>query len=333
MDSHFSNLKHRISFEKLIETNKMLTTALIDTAKRPRTDDLEISAAVPPGLGNTGGSILSLPPLSRSDFPHIKFWTREEWDDHKSRLRDTSGAKGKGPERSSKGVNTTALYMENEDGTPVSGTTVGQMRAAARTVWIELFDREKAPSSWGKASLDARNLYHSELEKRWGFLRCCENHWKADALATANYSQWYLAHKAKMAAIKAAEQSEVSKARAPKRAKTAGEEEDDFRKVRSEFTADPDDFGSLRSETPFDDLRVGNDQLSDPEDKAMQELATVSSRPKARPLRDPLYVPYRTPSSSLMPSHSQHRRLRSGAYDAIPGASPGSRSHPTQAPH
>jgi hypothetical protein len=176
-------------------------------------------------------------------------------------------------------------------------------------VWIELFDREKALPSWGKASLDARSLYHSELEKHWGFLQCCENHWKADVLATANYSQWYLAHKAKMVAIKAAEQSKVSKARAPKRAKTAGKEEDDFRKVHSEFTADPDDFGSLRSETPFDDLRVGNDQLSDSEDEAMQELATVSSRPKVRPLRDPLYVLYRMPSSSLMPSRSQHGRL------------------------
>jgi hypothetical protein len=88
VDSHFSNLKHRISFEKLVETNKMLTTTLIVTAKRPHANDLEISAAVPPGLGNTGGSILSLPPLLRFDFPHIKFWTREEWDDHKSRCYD-----------------------------------------------------------------------------------------------------------------------------------------------------------------------------------------------------------------------------------------------------
>jgi hypothetical protein len=73
----------------------MLTTVLIDNVKRPHTDNLEISAAVPPGLGNTGGSILSLSPLSHSDFPHIRFWTREEWDNHKSHLRDMSGAKGK----------------------------------------------------------------------------------------------------------------------------------------------------------------------------------------------------------------------------------------------
>jgi hypothetical protein len=287
-DSCFSNLIRRTSFEKLVETNKLVTAALIENTKRSRDDDLEVSAAVPSGLGTTGSSALSFSPLSRSDFPLIKFWTKEDWDSHKSLLKDTSGAKGKGPERSSRGVNTRALYMENEDGTPISGATVGQMRAVARMVWIELFDRGKAPSSWGKASLEARNLYHSELESRWAFLRLCENHWKVDALATANYSQWYLAHKAKMASIKAAKDSGVSQARAPKRAKTAVEEDDDSRNVRSEFTADPDDFGSLRSETPFEDLRVGDNQTSEAEDEVLQELGNILPRPKARPLRDPL---------------------------------------------
>ena len=157
-----------------------------------------------------------------------------------------SGPKGKGPECSSKGLNTTVLYLENEDETPISGPTVGQMRATVHMVWIELFDRKKALSSWRKASLEARNLYHSEMEKRWGFLHCCENYWKVDTLAMAHYLQWYLTHKAKMVAIKAAEQGEVSEARALKRAKIVVKEDDDLR-VHSEFTADLDDFSSLMS--------------------------------------------------------------------------------------
>jgi hypothetical protein len=121
-------------------------------------------------------------------------------------------------------------------------------------VWIELLDRNKAPLTWGKASLEARNMYHSKLKKHWGFLHCCENHWKADALATAHYSQWHLAHKAKVASIKAAKVGEVSEAHAPKRAKTMAEEDDNSRNVCSDFIADPDNFGSLGSETPMDDL-------------------------------------------------------------------------------
>jgi hypothetical protein len=65
-----------------------------------------------------------------------------------------------------------------------------------------------------------------------------------------------------------------------------GKEEDDLQYMRSEFMADPDDFSSLRSETLMDDLRVGNDQLSEPEDKVTPKLSNVSSRPKGRPLRD-----------------------------------------------
>ena len=44
---------------------------------------------------------------------------------------------------------------------------------------------------------------------------------------TANYSQWYLTHKVRMATTKAFDQSEVSEAHAPKWAKTVVKEEDD----------------------------------------------------------------------------------------------------------
>jgi hypothetical protein len=140
-----------------------------------------------------------------------------------------------------------------------------------------------------------------------------------DALATANYLQWYIAQNARMATVKAAKQGKVSQACAFKRAKTVVEGEDGLQNVCSNFTADLNGFGSLRSET-----LVYDDQPSDPEDKVTQELATISSRPKARPLRDLLYVPYRTPSSLLMPSCLQHGHLQSGTYDTIPGASPDS---------
>ena len=104
-----------------------------------------------------------------------------------------------------------------------------------------------------------------------------------DTLIIANYSQWYITQKARIVAVKDAEQGEVSQVHASKRAKTIVEGKDRLQNVHSDFMADLDDFGSLRSETS-----VYNNQLSDPEDKMMQELANVLSRPKVRPLRDPL---------------------------------------------
>ena len=99
----------------------------MDNAKQPCTDDLELLATIPLGLGPIGSSALGLSPLSCSDFPNIKFWTKEEWDEQKSCLKDASRPKGKGPECSSKGLNITALYLENEDRTLISSVTVGQM--------------------------------------------------------------------------------------------------------------------------------------------------------------------------------------------------------------
>jgi hypothetical protein len=89
-----------------------------------------------------------------------------------------------------------------------------------------------------------------------------------------------------MVTAKAFDQSEVSEARAPKRAKTVVEEEDDSRDVCSEFTADPDEFDSLRSETPMDDPQVGDNQPSGARDEVRpgRELGNVLPRP----LRDPL---------------------------------------------
>jgi len=127
VDPCFSNLKCRISFNKLLDTNKILTATLTESAKRSRVDDLELSADISPGLGNMGSSSLLLSPLLCADYPQVKFWTKEEWDNHKSRIKDASGLNGKGLECSSKGLNMTALYIENEDGTPISGATVGQM--------------------------------------------------------------------------------------------------------------------------------------------------------------------------------------------------------------
>ena len=70
-------------------------------------------------------------------------------------------------------------------------------------------------------------------------------------LTIAHYLQWYLKHKQRMVNIKAAKQGKVSKMCTPKRAKTMIEKDDDLQNMHSEFTADPDHFGSLRSKTPI----------------------------------------------------------------------------------
>ena len=283
-----ANVEHRISFQKLLNSNNMLVAAATESAKRPRSDDPELSSSGFPDRGITDTSLPSLPPLLRSDFPLVKFWTRKVWEDHESRRKDCSTLTHKrgtrGPGRYSKGVNVRTCYVEKEDGTPICGETAGKMRLVSRQIWVELYERGDAPETWGQVSLAASNKYIREMESRWPILRYCEDHWKVHALATQNYSQWYRWYDEKKT-------REKSMGRASKRAKPSRIEGNANRaseRLDSESQADPGELDGWRAQTPSDDLHSDGSEPSEPEEEVTQELSMVSSRPKARPLRDPL---------------------------------------------
>jgi len=57
---------------------------------------------------------------------------------------------------------------------------------------------------WGATTQEVQDAYVHSMEERFLVLQYCDNHWKAQAIATANYLQWYIYHKAKMEAEAAA---------------------------------------------------------------------------------------------------------------------------------
>ena len=93
---HIANIEHRISFQKLLHSNNMLAAAATESAKRPCFDNLELSTLISPDQGITATCPLSLPLLLCSDFPLIKFWTRQDWEDHESHRKDGSTLTCKG---------------------------------------------------------------------------------------------------------------------------------------------------------------------------------------------------------------------------------------------
>jgi hypothetical protein len=276
-----ANVEHRISFQKLLHSNNMLTTTATESAKRPHSDDLELSTLISPDRDITATCPPSLPPLLCSDFPLIKFWTRQDWEDHESRRKDGSTLTHKGgtrgPGRYSKGVNVRTCYIEKEDGTPICGETAGKMRAVARQIWVELYERGNAPGTWGQASLAANNKYIWEMESRWPILQYCEDHWKVHALTTLNYSQWYRWYDERRT-----RERSMPVGRASKRVKTKIDNKD------SEHLDSESQLNSSRPQTPSDDLHNGEIGPSEPEEEVTQEPNKVSLRPRARPLRDPL---------------------------------------------
>jgi hypothetical protein len=134
------------------------------------------------------------PPLLQHDYPLVKYWEKRVWKGVAGSKKDTSEVQTKngsrGGTRSSKGENVMMLYIEDADGLPIDGNIAGGMREFARSIWRSLYERGIAPETWGQATKEVREEYCQEMESEYPVLRLCNNHWKANALATAIYSQW-----------------------------------------------------------------------------------------------------------------------------------------------
>ena len=230
---------------------------------------------------------------SQTQYPHIKYWTRQQWKENENSTKDASDLldnkdKTRGGTRSAKGENVMMLYIEHMDGTPIDGNMAAQIREHARMIWKDLYQRGKAPEKWTDASRDVREEYLREMEGRWEVLRYCDNHWKASKLATMLYSIWYNQHHKK--AIKS-QNNNADEGRPPnKKARTSGTDSE----ARIGGSPGPENqaLGRAVSENRIEDVDGADRDL----DSSLCHIQTenraatsqASSRPKPRPLRDPL---------------------------------------------
>jgi hypothetical protein len=206
---HIDDKTHRSTLEQLVNTNKMLVQNFAEEKKRPRNEDNSspVEDFLRPASDGPGGDVKKLPPLSASDYPGVKFWTRLDWKKHENDRKDSSeleskGSGARGGARSSKGENVMMLYIENADGTPISGTLAGEIRDFARSIWRDFYTRDVAPEKWGDGPKQIRDEFFYEMEGTFVVLRYCDNHWKANAVATSIYSQWYHSFDRKRHAVK-----------------------------------------------------------------------------------------------------------------------------------
>jgi len=250
----------------------MLAAALRDGGKRPRPDDMDGPTPPQSHLDNGEQHSTPPPPLSRKNFPHVKFWTKEEWRASEIARKDASEI-----DNTDNAQGGSTIYFEMENGSLPPRTMAARIRKTARSIWIGLFEQGKAPSKWGQASREAEDEYINGMEKRWPILRLCEDHWKAIHIATSNYSQWYNYYSSKAAQVKSEDQIDFDQ-RKHKKAKIAV---DQARSPEPEDEGGP--LGGAILETP-----AGDTPFSCPEQVAPQAGSKTTSRPKARPLKDPL---------------------------------------------
>jgi hypothetical protein len=256
----------------LIETQNILVkSGDILNLKRPRTDDRGGSPE-PRGLITLPLKTTTTTPVAyvRSDYPHITYWYKQEWTQVKNNKNNTSrvpasGERGGG--RSAKGINVTLLFIQEEDGTPVSGTTTNDIRALARSIWRSFYREGLAPEKWGDATKEVMDHYIHQMENEWDVLRLCDNHWKAKMVATLTYSQWYGGFDRKMKATKGDKPT-------TKKRRISTEEPD---------ASSPSPPPEARSPSPSSET-----DLEGPLAESSQAARSILSRPRARSLRNPL---------------------------------------------
>ena len=227
------------------------------------------------------------PPLSRTHYPNVKYWTREEWNDAESKKSNSSdplvekaGTSTRGKTLCAQGVNVCTKFIEHSNGKPITGTQAAEIREYARSLWKDLYISGLAPRTWGEAPRSIQDKYSREMEKQWEVLRYCENSWKAQHLATKTYSQWYTSFHRKMTRRQLVDAKTKEPAR--KKHKTSTKEDD-----HGDFHSDPEetDLG-----LGLEDSNEGNIVASSSllEGDISERPARHISRPKPRPLRDPL---------------------------------------------
>jgi hypothetical protein len=96
---------------------------------------------------------------SYDNHPHISFWHKSDWAafQEKEKSKPTDPAKGDAQKDS------TARYIEDENGEPVSAATLREIWKTAQRVWAMFKECGEAPAQWSKASSKVVNAYRSEM--------------------------------------------------------------------------------------------------------------------------------------------------------------------------
>lgn len=126
----------------------------------------------------------------KEDVPHIKFWTRKDYDAAKAiasaKVIKTLDGDSRLP------------FMEHEDGTPISEDEAKQMRQTARGVFIHLMSQGSAPEKWGQVSVVSQDFFFNVVAERFPFAAMGEDMWKMQLLATICYPSWHRNNKEKI---------------------------------------------------------------------------------------------------------------------------------------
>lgn len=139
----------------------------------------------------------------RRQAPHIKFWTRQSWDQHLNAVQTDS----KGGERAGRNESVKWGFVESPDGQLVLADRKAQISSYAKGYYLWMHDvlrstGRRVPEKWeSEASLYWKRHFEYNIENQFSELRFCDDHWKSVYVAIQTYPV-FMAEQRKKAAEK-----------------------------------------------------------------------------------------------------------------------------------
>jgi hypothetical protein len=151
----------------------------------------------------------TLPRLNHSEYPHVKYWTRQQWDNYcagnkgkTNGLAQTIGKRGRpaktatGDELDNDNSDDSAKhpYIETVEGRPISALHLHRIGVKAWAIWTSLANRGLAPEKFMKMDAAAKEYYFSEMCNEFFEFHLCSDAWKLELWSSKNYSSWAQNH-------------------------------------------------------------------------------------------------------------------------------------------
>ena len=137
-------------------------------------------------------------PLRREDYPQITYWYKHERQEERKRRKSQKESEQqpsnalRGPGRAAAGENVSFWFLQNVDGTEIDGHTLTELRAVCRDTWATIAKkRGDLGLPWRCVCPMHKLEFFLRVEAKFPLLRFCSNHYKANAIATSDYTHWY----------------------------------------------------------------------------------------------------------------------------------------------
>ncbi|KAJ7463091.1 hypothetical protein B0H11DRAFT_2310327 [Mycena galericulata] len=131
--------------------------------------------------------------LKEVDFPKAKYWQKTLWTQQVDKDRGRTSISDR-PVASKNSL----LFITAQDGRSPTTERMSEARSCTSSLYFELKAENLLPTTWTQATHSVKNRFRAVVESEVPELRLCDNHWKADKLASITFSSWCGTHRKDM---------------------------------------------------------------------------------------------------------------------------------------